>query len=961
MESIVNQVIKKIILLFAIPLLIVQCTQPETGISRENFMDPPVENRPLAYWDWFNGYIDTAKMVYEIEEMKDKGMQGAFIWDIGAMIDPDKTVPAGPAFLGDESLEYISLALKTAERLGLNLGLITSSSWNAGGPWIEAPDASMQLLNTSHVVEGPSNKKITIGIPKSNRGEAKYYTLVTSIAIPFSENKKIDYSAGKIINLDGFTSEDSFIEWEVPEGKWEVLSFFMCNTMQNLYVSSPNSNGLLIDHLSRRATRNHFDTILARLDKISTPERRIKYLEVDSYEVWTATDWTPGFIEEFTSRYGYDPVPYLPLFKGFTGNDSVVAKRFRGDYRRLVSDLIIENHFAQGSEISKNHDMLLFAEGGHGGHPRVDPLKAMGNTDVPMGEFWNRQRHWVTKEAASAANIYGKKIVASESFTSWQHWQHGPTDYKQLADVAFCEGLNQLVFHTFAHNPEIAGKPGYAYHAGEHINVNATWWEMSRPFMDYLSRCSYMLRQGNFVADALLYYGDDAPNLVPPKRMDPNYTPDMPGIFPHWFYDETKCTHCGLPKPINPGKLPGYDYDYVNADIITSTLRAEEGKLVLPHGQSYRVMMIPERDDISLEVLRSLEKLIFDGATVIGPRPERGTSLKDYPGCDGEVKAIADKIWGKCDGKTILSNQYGKGTVYWGKTLEEVLQEMKIRPDFEVTGIDNCDRHIDYIHRRTETEEIYFVSNSSESEQHFTAVFRVNGNMVPEIWDAETGLIQRKMEYKKIGNGISIELAMDPLASRFVVFRQKTTGKNDEGLPYDLQFGLHRAEKSSEPVDLTANWEIRFDTGWGGPESFRMDKLTSWTNVENDGVKFYSGTATYTRDFTVAADALSGKTEAFVTFEDIQEMARVFVNGHDCGIVWLPPYKANITPWLKAGNNTITVQVLNTWNNRIVGDLRNPGETQYTSTNVKTSRFRANGPLLESGLLGKAEIVFIGK
>jgi hypothetical protein len=738
----------KILALLA-PFLLIQCSPPQNELSEEAFANPPVENRPLAFWDWHNGFVDTTRMVYELEQMKEKGMQGAFIWDVGALVDPDNMVPAGPPFLGDESLEYISLALKTAERLGLNMGLIASSSWNAGGPWIEAPDASMQLLSVSHIVEGPSTEAITIGVPESRRGKAEIYSLITSLAIPHSENRKIDYSSVTPVSLDSYTVDGEVINWEVPEGKWEILSFFMCNTMQPLVVPSPNSNGLLIDHLSRRATRNHFDTIISRLNKISTLERRIKYLEVDSYEVWSATDWTPEFIGEFKSRNGYDPIPYLPLLKGYSGYDSIFDNRFRGDYRRVVGDMMVENHFAQGAEIANSHGMLLFAEGGHGGYPRVDPLKAMGHSDVPMGEFWNRQHYWVTKEASSAANIYGKKIVASESLTGWQHWQHGPTDYKQLCDIAFCEGLNQLVFHTFAHNPEIAGKPGFAYHAGEHINVNATWWDMARPFMDYLSRCSYMLRQGNYVADVLLYYGDDAPNLVPPKRLDPNHTPDMPGLFPEWINDDSKCTHCGLPKPVNPGKLPGYDYDYVNDEIITTALRAEKGKLVLPHGQSYRVMMIPDRADISLEVLRSLEKLVFEGAVVLGPKPERSTSLKGYPDCDAEVKELAAKIWGNCDGKTVLSNQYGKGTVYWGKTMAEVLDELRIRPDFEVRGVDNCDRRIDYVHRQTGAEDIYFVSNSYETVQDFTAVFRVDGNRVPEIWDAETGLVQRAVDTKK--------------------------------------------------------------------------------------------------------------------------------------------------------------------------------------------------------------------
>ena len=251
---------------------------------------------------------------------------------------------------------------------------------------------------------------------------------------------------------------------------------------------------------------------------------------------------------------------------------------------------------------------------------------------------------------------------------------------------------------------------------------------------------------------------------------------------------------------------------------------------MLPHGQSYRVMMIPDRKEISLEVLKSLEKLVYEGAVIIGPKPERSTSLKNYPECDMEVKALADKIWGDSDGKTILSNNYGKGTVYWGKTPNQVLDILDVKPDFQVTGIDNCERQIDFMHRQTETEDIYFVTNTSFSEHHFTAVFRVDGNRVPEIWDPETGLVQREVEYTREANGISMEFSMDPLVSRFVVFTRKSKGKNDPGLNYDLQFGLHRAVKSSAPIDISTAWQVSFDPGMGGPECF-LSTLPAGTTV----------------------------------------------------------------------------------------------------------------------------------
>ena len=291
--------------------LLVQCTHkmPSVGKLEEGFKNPSIENRPLAFYDWLNGYVDTTKMVFELNEMKRQGMRGAFIWDVGALSDPGKMIPAGPAFLGKESLKTIWLALKTAGRLGLEMGMIASSSWNAGGDWIGAADASKQLLSTTRVVIGPSKQRIMIGKPESEVGKANASSVISSIAIPHSDSKKIDYASLKTISLDEFRTSDKYIDWQVPEGKWDVISFFMYNTGQPLECPSPNSNGPMIDHLSKRATQIHFDTILSRLASISTPESRLKFLEVDSYEVWPAKDWTPGFIQEFTTRYGSLPRP----------------------------------------------------------------------------------------------------------------------------------------------------------------------------------------------------------------------------------------------------------------------------------------------------------------------------------------------------------------------------------------------------------------------------------------------------------------------------------------------------------------------------------------------------------------------------------------------------------------------------------------------------------------------------
>ena len=198
---------------------------------------------------------------------------------------------------------------------------------------------------------------------------------------------------------------------------------------------------------------------------------------------------------------------------------------------------------------------------------------------------------------------------------------------------------------------------------------------------------------------------------------------------------------------------------------------------------------------------------------------------------------------------------------------------------------------------------------------------------------------------------------MDPLASRFVVFRDHSTGTNDEGLALDLQFGFTN-KSTEEVIDLSRDWRVEFDVKMGAPESYPFDQLSSWTDIDNNGINYYSGSADYTREFTISKETLTKNAQAYIVFEDIQEIARVSVNGKDCGIVWTPPYIANITQHLEAGVNNISVQVINNWNNRIVGDLKNSHGKEYAKTNAK-KKFSVGSPLLESGLIGKAEILFV--
>jgi len=955
-------------------------------LSAAKFLDPPLEARPSALWPWLNGYVESGQITTELEEMKAKGMRGAIIWDIGSLADPDSLIPAGPAFLGEESLKSIHHAIDEATRLGLELGLFASSSWNAGGAWIGPEDASKALLWSSVKLKGPLSYAQILPLPVKT---SDYFFDVAVLAIPVFGDSSIP-DPSKVINLTDFTDQEGRLTWDVPAGEWQIMRFLCSNTGQRLECPSPKSDGLVIDHLNSAAAEKHFSYILKRLMTGRPSLGALKFFMLDSYEVWEATDWTPDFIDQFESRYGYDPTPYLPVLAGWQVADKNITARFLYDWSKTVGDLIVQGHFIKARHILNEHGLSLLAEAGHGGSARVDPLKALGAADIPMGEFWNHKRFWVTKEAASAAHIYGRKFVSAEALTGWQHWQDGPQGYKRLFDIALCAGLNQVTFHTFAHNPKQAGLPGFAYHAGEHFNINTTWWNDAKPMLDYMSRCCYILQQGRFVADVCFYYGDQAPNLVPSRRIDPSIKP---------IYDSTKCFHCGKPKPVRTESLgPGYDYDYVNEEILLKSMKVSEGKIVLPGGMRYQLLVLPEREDISLDALIKIGDLAEAGATVVGPKPSRSNSLKDYPACDLRIKNLADKIWGDCDGQRVRQHPYGEGRIIWNIPLNEVLAGLKVMPDFQVLKADNQDQHIDYIHRETAAEDIYFICNSCEKMEDVSCTFRVAENRVPYLWNPENGRV-KKVELYRINQGtISLNLKMLPVSSIFVVFKESTAedqlveirkeeselyspklqancwddieivSSDRESLNTRIWFpgtyifktkmrreGRVKIDRLPGCIYPDQNWVLAFPAGWGAPDSIQIKDLHDWTTFADSGIRYFSGKALYKSRFTVPDTLLAKKYSLYLDLGEVKEVAEVLINGQKQTVLWKNPYRLDISAYLRPGTNLMEIYVTNLWNNRIVGDVRSGNREHFTSTNIKY-KFKKDSPLLPSGLLGPVVI-----
>ena len=908
------------------------------------FQNPPMEARPGAFWDWMNGNVDLDRITYELEEMKAKGMSGAEIWDIGVIrTHPEEKVPAGPAFLGPESLKAVNHAIEQADRLGLHLGMVASSSWNAGGSWVKPQESMKGIYHSDITVQGPASLSQVLPfpvVPRAPKGEDGlpiYYREIAVLAFPEVKSNTIA-DVSSVINLSSKMDSKGLLTWEVPAGTWVIQRFVNSMTGEKLKVPSPNSNGLLLDHLDANAARSHFQYIIDQILTMRPSLDAMRYMEVDSVEIGhdTSHDWTDTLVEEFRKRRGYDPIPYLPALMGKSFSDALLTSRFRQDYRKTVSDLWIDGHYRASTKFLNSYGMKLVAEGGHGGYPRVEPLKAMGVVDIPRGEFWNGAQFWVVKEAASAAHIYGLQVVDSESFTGWRSWQDGPLEYKRLADTAFCDGLNRITFHTFAHTPPSGGVPGNMYHAGEHFNVNATWWNQSGPMLNYFSRCCYLLQQGLPVGDACYYYGDAAPNLVATRRIGPDSK----------RLDGAICAHCGRPNPAPADALgTGYDYDVIDSEVIQDRLQVKDGRLVLPHGVSYEALVLPPNEEMPLPVLAKLEKLVLEGATVLGPRPTRTPSLADSSNSDAKVREITGRLWGAVTDAPPQDKVLGKGLLIPDRNrIREVLQKKGLGPDFSYTS-PGTPADLDYIHRRTLNSDIYFVSNTQMAYADAECTFRVHGRK-PQFWHPDTGEITPCTGYTRVAGGMKLRVQLPPAGSVFVVFSGAVTA--------DLPEPLVKAEgKPLLPHEITGPWEVRFPSDRGAPESCTLDKLVSWTEMPDEGIKYFSGTATYLKNFEVSEAWIKGDLRVELSLGELRNVAEVTVNGKPLGILWKPPYKVDVTDLLKPGQNELKIDITNLWANRIAGDEKLPREKRVTRITQKLS-VPGNHP---SGLFGPVQLL----
>ena len=871
----------------------------------EAFRTPPPAARPQVWWHWMGGNVTESGILRDLRAMADAGIGGATVFNIRAHAAcapvMENAANGRFAYRNDEYWRLLKVAAQEARRLGLELSLHNCPGFSvSGGPWI-TPELSMHKLTWTKA-EDPARLR--------DPWRILHFGILGTWPVTNAEGRVTWYRAA-------YTATG-----KSPSPLPEEL----------------DGRALEVDKLSAAATGVHMDHVLGPLKKRlgDLLGNGLDGIVMDSYEAG-ACNWTPGIVEAFRQRRGYDPWPWLPALGGAPLPD---AGRFREDWQKTVEELFTDNHYRQIA--SRLHAAgLKFHLEPYGGP--FDRWEAAVFADVPMVEFWLRPFRGIRSTFGGYPSVpgavgraLGRRIVASEAFTTSASrevgtWTVAPRHLKANGDAAFARGINRLVLHHWVHQPlDAKWSPGMTMGQwGTHFGENQTWHQMGKAYFAYLGRCQALLQSGEEIIDRLVLNGEPRGD----ERLD------------------------AIPESVF---LTGLD------------VLPDGNVRVRTSGRVYRTLELPKTMTApSLAVARKLKAYADRGAHVCAPDFTRAQGLSGGAAGDEEVRAISRALSGRRNG---------------------TLEKLGIRPPVEIVTKTGRDALL-WTARQKDGVPFFFVCNVTTNEVDVRMSFRASG-AAPECWYPADGRMAAAASWAPEKGRTLVDLRFGPEESVFVVFRKPKDGKAP-GL-----VGLSAREKPIKKVALDGLWTVDFEKGRGAPdEPVVMDGLESLSDSRLPCVRYFSGTATYRKHLDVwQVMRLKNVPDArryVLDLGDVRELCSVKVNGVDYGVLWQPPYRMDVTDALakrfrdfspddpKRRELDIEVRVANTWRNRLVGDHLEPEDCLWHEPNnagrglrrlpdfvfgrgerpssgrvgfTVWDYFGVNTPLLPSGLIGPATV-----
>lgn len=912
----------------------------------------PTKSRPYTWWHWLNGYVTKEGIDRDLESMKKMGLDGFTQFTVGLNVNLPTMFNIG----SKEYYEMVNYTFKAAKKNDLEVGFNNASGWSStGGPWVDYEHSMKTMIWSSREIVGGGIIKVLLDKPSINdiqkskqwKSDNNYYGDIAVIAIKTPENKNFkvkDWECKSLMNnmtrFDGFVPDDreapdnakvplesivvisdcmdndGCVEWNAPAGNWTILRFGYTTTGAMVRPGSIGGIGLEVDKLNKKAVDIHWNEYISKMINQDNGYGALKELLIDSYEVGMC-NWTYDFDKEFYARRGYDFYKVLPAVAGYVVNDVRTTERLLWDFRVTVSELMKENYFEYIKK--KCHERSICYVTEPYGTGTFDSPSVALLSDIPMTEFWavEKQRNiwkWTAKIVASSAHLSGKSIVGAEAFTHFNgDWSLCPKNIKKCGDWAFLNGVNRFYFHTFAHQPwDEYIKPGLTMGPfGGNFHRNNTWFMKSASWMDYISRCQYIMQKGTYKADILILYADEL-----------------------GFYNFLTDNNNEDVK-----EYPGFKYDLGGMSSLKDLFVDNDGNIRVKYkgtvlDVSYKMLVLRNSKYILPDNLELLTKLADKGAVIFADSPCGTPSYTNSNKADEYISNTVNKYW-------------REGIIKETVELEDFLKN--ITPDCVTPkGVEFNKHEINGI-------PYYFISNQSDEEMNdIRCSFRVTGRK-PEIWDPVSGKKMKMREWYAKNGQTNVMLDLPKNASLFIVFNEKT---NENSF-------LSDKVKAVKYLDLNNDWNVQFDCN-GQKKSVTFNSLLPWNMYTDDNIRYYSGSAVYKKDFNIRRKRMRLE----LNLGDVDIMAKVKVNGQDMGTLWTYPFKVDITDAVKSGKNIIEIEVTNVWKNKIIGDKKNgkfvnlreivdnKSNSQFFEGKTSTLGMHITGetPLLQSGLIGPVAI-----
>lgn len=830
-----------------------------------------------ARWWWLGSALDTANVRWNMEQYASHG--------IGALeITPLYGVQGNKAnnidYLSPKWMEMLKYIEGEGKRLGIQIDMNNGTGWPFGGPTTPLEEAACKVVVVDSVVNSDVLKKgYAIIVPAK---EQKYSKLDFVIAYP----KSVKGYKGGAVNVTEFVSSDGTLRWKTQKkGDWRIIAIHIGRTRQAVKRAAPGGAGYVIDHFDKDAVKHYLDRFDQVFAQTNTPWPNTMFN--DSYEVYGA-DWTPTLPTEFEKRRGYSLKMNI---------DKLVDRdpKMVSDYRETLSDMLLENFTDQWAAWAHSHGMKVRNQA-HGSPANLIDVYAA--VDIPEIEGFglselgikglridpgmtklNDSDYSMLKYAPSAAHITGKQLVSSETFT-WltEHFRTSLSQMKPDLDLMFCAGVNRMFFHGTCYSPQNDPWPGWKFYASVDMSPTNSIWRDAPELMKYIERSQKFLQWGQPDNDILVYFPVRDLWLKNTKTLLMQFAIHNLGhLAPEFKNSILELDHLG------------YDCDYISDKYLLTSVADGKGGIKTAAGIAYKALLIPEGTTLTEELKAHIEALKANGVKVI---------------YGNDVKALAQAAKPE-----VMKTQYG----------------------------------LKMIRRKNAAGYHYFIANLTPNDVDASVKLAVDYKdakwydpLTDQWYAAETNTE---------GIRIALKSGESMVLETFTNTTQAPDGSMTSVQPKDAPIPAAAAvsakaltEIDGTSINIDKDWCLSFTEEMPRVKgSFNIDKLQSWETLDDDSAKVTMGTGVYETTFkvstpttkrgkkTVAAPVSEVAEKWAIDLGDVRESARVYINNVYVGCAWSVPYILTFdSSILKAGNNTIRIEVTNLPANRIA-DLDRQG------------------------------------